>query len=173
MPIATDPPSRTSAAARCARTRRTKAVGARSGCRRVSYMGLPELERHDEVALPLLAEHERVRAEGLEAGLAVEGDRLRVVLPHAEPEPVGARGLRALDRVLEERLRDALALPPGDHVDAVELRGPPGREQERLRPRRHELGEADQLAGRDRERRHDRALPDLARLDVGPEVPLA
>src|SRR5437868_5777750 len=86
-----------SAIADPARARVPAATAARSTSRLVvmasSLVGLrwrrpwyaAELPRHHQVALRIVADHEDVLADGFEAVLRIEGDRARIVFPHAEP----------------------------------------------------------------------------------------
>src|SRR5687767_1944534 len=134
----------------------------------VPCMRSAELHGHDQVALPVLAEHECVRAHDVEPELAVERHGLRVVLPDSEPQDVATLPRRRVEGVLHQRARDAAAMPLGDDVEAREFgRTPCG--DACVRAREPQLREADHAALGFREGGDQAALPDLALLDLGAE----
>src|SRR5688572_17331697 len=168
MPNVSDAAIRIAPVTVCTSSRRRNCVGFRTGWRRDSYMWSADLYGHDDVALPFVTEHERVRADDFEPELAVERHRLRIMLPDAEPQAIATGARRGVEGVLHQVAGDAAAVPLGDDVDAVELGGPLRRDA-RVRVLEPELRVSDHSAVDFRDRRDEFAIPDLPLLDPGAE----
>src|ERR1051326_229117 len=77
--------------------------------------------RHNEIALPIVAEQELLIPDGLEALLLVERNGAGVLLPDSEPEYIGAPCTRRRDRLLHEGGTQTAAVPTTIRVEAHDL----------------------------------------------------
>ena len=73
--------------------------------------GARSLRRHDQVALSILAQHERVVADNGEPALAVEGDGLEIALPYAKPDAIASRPRSGGMSSAHQLAGNALAVP--------------------------------------------------------------
>ena len=81
----------------------------------------PRRSAGDQFAVGVVAHHERVLADDLEAVARVEALRPVVFAPDADPQGSGSVALEPLERRLEEEGAAATALVPLQDVEALEF----------------------------------------------------